>query len=260
MRIRTVAALAGTAPLLVLSGALGPPAAFAADSGSTTLQANLSPVPTNMVNGSGTATVTVTGDTLKVTIHATGLDKTTMKGLPAHAQHIHIGGTNSCPVASMASQHNGHTALSVTDGMPAYGAIQVSLTTTGDTSPNSALALPRFPTTPTGTEDYSRSITVNSDVAQQVAAGKGVVVIHGIDYLHNGSYKDLGPSELNPSLPLEGTAPALCGQLAVMPSGGVATGVGNGGSGTEALLGLGAAAVVAAGGVLIYRRRFAHSS
>lgn len=209
-----------------------------------------------MVYGSGTATVTVSGNTLKVTIHATGLDKTSMKGLPAHAQHIHIGGRNECPVASMASQHNGHTAISVKDGAPAYGAIKVSLTTSGDTSPNSALALPRFPKTPNGTEDYTRTITVSSDVAQQVADGKGVVVIHGINYLHNDeTYTDLGPSEIDPTKPLEGTAPALCGKLTVMPSGGVSTGVGSNGSGTGALVGLGGAALLAAGGVLVYRRR-----
>jgi hypothetical protein len=41
-----------------------------------------------------------------------------------------------------------------------------------------------------------------------------VIVVHGIDYNHNGIYDDvLDRSELNSSLPGEATAPALCGPL-----------------------------------------------
>ena len=39
-------------------------------------------------------------------------------------------------------------------------------------------------------------------------------MVHGIDYNHNGRYDGvLGASELDPSLPQEATAPALCGAL-----------------------------------------------
>lgn len=239
-------------PLLAAAPAL----AATGGSSATTLHANLQPVPTNMATANGTATVTVTGDTLNVTVRAYGLDPTTASGLPAHAQHIHIGGNNTCPTASAASNHNGHQAISVKDGAPAYGSIQVSLTESGDTSPNSALALDRFPKTPNGTEVYNRSIQVSPSVAKQVADGQGVVVIHGIDYLHNGTYKDLGQSEIDPSKPLEGTAPALCGKLVAMPTGGAATGGGStSGIQDEGLLAAGAAAILAAGGALAYRRR-----
>ena len=41
-----------------------------------------------------------------------------------------------------------------------------------------------------------------------------MIVVHGIDYNHNGIYDDvLDRSELNSSLPGEATAPALCGPL-----------------------------------------------
>jgi hypothetical protein len=41
-----------------------------------------------------------------------------------------------------------------------------------------------------------------------------VVVVHGIDYNGNGKYDAvLGQSELDPKLPQEATAPALCGPL-----------------------------------------------
>ena len=41
-----------------------------------------------------------------------------------------------------------------------------------------------------------------------------MIVVHGIDYNHNGIYDNvLDRSELNNSLPGEATAPALCGPL-----------------------------------------------
>lgn len=205
--------------------------------------------------------VRVSGNTLTVTINASGLDKTSANGLPAHAQHIHIGGTHSCPTAAAATNHNGHQAISAKDAAPQYGPIQVSLTTSGDTSPKSALALKQFPTTPNGTESYSRTIQVSSQIAQEVAQGQGVIVIHGIDYLHNGSYTDLGKSDLDPSLPQEGTAPALCGKLVAaqvssVPAGAAATGAG-GTAGVQdpALFAVGGAALLGAAGTLAYRRR-----
>ncbi|MFJ8623679.1 hypothetical protein ACIRD3_12655 [Kitasatospora sp. NPDC093550] len=126
--------------------------------------------------------------------------------------HIHIKGNGECPETDDATLHYGHRAISTTDGLADYGPIGTSLTTRGDTSPASALAVDRFPST--GTFHYSRTIQLTSDVAQQVRADNAVVVIHGIDYNHNGKYDNvLGPSELNPALPQEATAPALCGPL-----------------------------------------------
>lgn len=259
---RKVLALAGIASLVAWPVIAAAPAMASSAggtsgaSGTTVLQASLQPVPDSMVHGSGTATVTVTGTMLQVTIRATGLDPTTAAGLPAHAQHIHIGGTHSCPTAAAATDHNGHQAISVKDGLPSYGPIKVALTTSGDTSANSGLALKRFPATPDGTESYTRSITVSSAVAQQIADGQGVVVIHGIDYLHNGSYKDLGKADVDPSLPLEGTAPALCGELNAMPAGGAPTGGGStSGVQDEGLLALGGGMLLVAAGALAYRRR-----
>jgi hypothetical protein len=99
---------------------------------------------------------------------------------------------------------------------PAYGPIVASLTTRGDTSPASALAVNRFPTAPMGAIHYNRSINFSSAaVARAIKNGKGVIVIHGIDYNHNGKYDfaSVGKSALNPSLPAEATDSALCGVL-----------------------------------------------
>ncbi|MFD8784126.1 hypothetical protein [Kitasatospora sp. NPDC059599] len=166
-------------------------------------------MPDNHVAGAGTATVVLNSDdTARVTVNASGL----LDGAP-HAMHIHVKGSGECPTADAATLHNGHPAISTADGLPAYGPIGTSLATTGDTSPASALAVDRFPST--GTFHYSRTIQLTSDVARQVRADNAVVVIHGIDYNHNGRYDGvLGPSELNPALPQEATPPpALCGAL-----------------------------------------------
>ncbi|MFJ9456318.1 hypothetical protein ACIRST_14655 [Kitasatospora sp. NPDC101447] len=182
--------------------------AFLAPRGSVHTLAILLPVPTNHVHGIGTATVVLNSDnTARITVSATGL----LNGAP-HAMHIHEKGNGECPDADDAGLHNGHRAISTTDGLPSYGPIGTSLTTTGDTSPGSALAVDRFPST--GTFHYSRTVQLTSDVAQQVRQDNAVVVVHGIDYNGNGRYDNvLGPSELNPAFPQEATAPALCGPL-----------------------------------------------
>ncbi|MGV9270455.1 hypothetical protein ACWDRR_38110 [Kitasatospora sp. NPDC003701] len=177
------------------------------DQRNTFTYALLVPVANNRVQGIGTATVVLHGHQAKITIHVRGL----LNHAP-HAMHIHVKGSGECPTADASRLHNGHLATSTTDGLAAYGAIGTSLTTTGDTSPGSALAVDRFPSA--GTYTYSRTIAITDDVAQQVRRDNAVVVVHGIDYNKNGKYDAvLGASELNPMLPQEATAPALCGPL-----------------------------------------------
>lgn len=167
----------------------------------------LRPVPTNHVGGIGVASAELHGDTVEVRIAVAGL----LRNAP-HAMHFHIDGRGKCPTGKDATEHNGRRAISTVDGQPAYGRIGTSLTTSGDTSPASALAVDRFPRQ--GTFTYHRSIRVTPEVVDNLKAGKAVVVVHGIDYNRNGVYDGvLGASELDPALPLEATAPALCGAL-----------------------------------------------
>lgn len=171
------------------------------------LYSKLSPVPTNRVRGLGNAKITLHGDTAQVSVDVHGL----LNSAP-HAMHIHIKGEGECPEASHATLHNGHRSMSTTDGLEDYGKIGTSLTTTGDTSPASALAVTRFPST--GTFHYTRTIQVTNEVANAIRHDNAVVVVHGIDYNGNGKYDAvLGASDLDPSLPQEATAPALCGAL-----------------------------------------------
>ncbi|MDP9418044.1 MAG: hypothetical protein M3P48_09510 [Actinomycetota bacterium] len=91
----------------------------------------------------------------------------------------------------------------------------MSLTTSGDTSPSSALAIDRFSTAPGGVIDYQRgSIKTSRTVAKAIEAGQAVVVVHGVNHNNDGTYSGDTPSDLAPSLPTEATDPALCGTLA----------------------------------------------
>lgn len=224
---KTMTALSTAGLLLAL------PAAASAQSG-TTFTANLGEA--NSSGGTGTATVVVDGTTADITVEGSGF----FDGFP-HALHIHgePGGTNVCgPLnpgddgfddASSQNLEDGTPILSVADGAPAYGAIAVSLTTEGDTSPDSGLDVDRFPTS--GTIDYSRTIELPQDVADDLSSLH--VVVHGTDINGDGEIGPVNdengeeiPSSLDPELPIEATAPAACGQLTASAAGGVATGAG----------------------------------
>ena len=130
-----------------------------------------------------------------------------------HAQHIHgmAQAISECPTLAASGRDN---LITTAEGLPSYGPILVSLTTKGDTSPESALAVERFPVAnATGFVHYERNLSVPSKVAKNL--GKFAIVQHGVDLNHNGRYdfKSAGKSELDPSLPQEATIPANCGVI-----------------------------------------------
>lgn len=65
-----------------------------------------------------------------------------------------------------------------------------------------------------------RTVTVTPTLARLIRDGNAVVVVHGIDYDHNGKYtfSALGVSDLDKTLPGDATAPALCGTLKPVPA------------------------------------------
>lgn len=147
---------------------------------------------------------------LQVTVEAWGL----APNLP-HAMHLHDNsqGTDAgCPGPGRDADGDGY--VTTVEGVPFYGGVVASLTTTGDTSAGSALALDRFPVADaSGHLSYQR--TFRPDEATYAAAGMVQVVVHGIDLNGNGMYDfDAGPSSLTPAAPLEATIPALCGGIA----------------------------------------------
>ncbi len=236
MNQRTLVLTATTAGLLASSLLLGLPAAGAHPSNApgqqktVELEADLTEL--NGSGASGTASAVVRNQQIRsIEVSAHGLSPDA-----PHAMHIHYGeqARNECPTMgdAMNVRADGTPRLSTADGLPAYGPIVVSLTTTGDTTPASALAVERFPVSADGDLHYSREHIRFTDVAgtgypgadgtgtaeeiaEAIRAGEGVVVIHGVDYNHNGEYdfESAGASELDPSLPAEATDPAACGVL-----------------------------------------------
>jgi hypothetical protein len=209
MRRTFLIAAASAAPvLLAFAAASGSQAVAAAHTGGdpSVFTTSLDPVPTNRVDAHGSASVRLDGDTAWVTVRVRGLITA------PHAMHIHAKGEGECPEADDATKHNGRRSMSTTDGLGDYGPVGTSLTTRGDTSPASALAIARFPQV--GTYTYTLSIKLTHDMAMAVRHENAVIVVHGIDYNGNKKYDYvLGVSDLSASLPMEATAPALCGPL-----------------------------------------------
>jgi hypothetical protein len=220
-----------------------------------------------MGNGSGsqsTATVDINGDEMTVSIEGTGF---TPK--QPHAQHFHGSFDENkdftCP--SPSADKDGDGQVNTEEGLPDYGNVILSLTTKGDTSAESGLAVDRFPVADAdGNLSYERTI--------QLPAGAGDrlrnlhIVQHGLDVNGNDKYDldALGESTFAKSLgvdglPEEATNPATCGTVSgaavgATPTGGVDTGTGSTqGPESLALLGFGGLALAGAGGALAYRRR-----
>lgn len=189
-------------------------------------------VELNGSGASGTVTATVRNQLIRdIQVQATGLSPDA-----PHAQHIHYGNDalNECPTLALDTDPM-DGLINTVEGVPAYGPVVVSLTTNGDTTPASVLAVDRYPVSDDGSYSYSRTNIEFTDVsgtgytggtgtAKQIAdsirEGEGVVVIHGVDYNGNGVYDfgrpgefGSGASELNAALPREATDPAACGIL-----------------------------------------------
>ncbi len=220
-------------------------------------------VPLNEFNhsgASGTATLTLNGRQLHVVIDSHGLTPNS-----PHAQHLH-GDTDkiyTCPTyadyakLSKANYKNsdGQLILNVAESSVMYGPIMYSLTTKGDDSMDSALAVDRMPVADAnGNLHYDRTITVSQDVADNVKSFH--IVEHGLDENGDGKFSGSRKSELDKALPAEATDPATCGAISMAPKGGADTGIG-GTSGTEDLpmIALGGLALAGAGALVASRRR-----
>lgn len=99
-----------------------------------------------------------------------------------HAQHIHgfttPGDVGMCPEADARDATDDDGLISTLEGAPAYGGILLSLTTEGDSTPDSALAVGRFPIADeTGHYSFERTFTVSEYMAQNIENMH--VVVHG---------------------------------------------------------------------------------
>lgn len=214
----------------------------------------------NALNNSGTTgdvMVDVQGNQATVTMNVSGAAETFMDGPFPHAQHIHIGADGVCPPPE--ADTDGDGAVNVAEGMPFYGGIATSLTTEGDTSADSGLAVERFPGGSAYT--YERTLTIDDATSEAIQNGTAVVVVHGVDPMKLSEEAQGKQSELDDSLPLAATLPAACGalntsQMEQMPEGGADTGVAQSSSNTAETLALGGGTLaLLAAGVYALRRR-----
>ena len=201
---------------LVCATALAAPTAASAHGanglGSHKYNFDLAPVPHSPAADNGSNVVansqfTLRGRTLTVRLLAKGLD-----ALP-HAMHIHgkdAGELSFCPGADHRDDLVDDGLIETVEGLSDYGGIQVSLTTGGDTSPASGLALDRFATASVfGVLRYERRIKLPREVAREIA-GKHIV-IHGEDLNNDGVY---GGRTTALGAPLEAELPVACGEIA----------------------------------------------
>jgi hypothetical protein len=198
----------------------------------------------------------------RVTVHDNGSINVSIQGHgltpnQPHAQHLHgdMAGSMQFTCPTPAADKNGDGQVSTEEGDPRYGHVVVALTTKGDTSADSGLALDRFPVADAnGDLDYERNIPagqVPNSIAEHI--NHLHIVQHGIDVNGNDKYdmKALGESVFAKSLgvdgvPEEGTNPATCGE--VYPVGSVETGGGPDGAERTPLLVVGGLGLLAAAG------------
>ena len=213
-------------------------------------------------NGSGAraeATITTHSDgSMTVDIQGNGFTPDA-----PHAQHLHGApeGDFFCPPAS--ADANGDGQVSTEEGVSQYGGVMVSLTTKGDASADSGLAVDRMPVADaSGNLTYSRTIPA-ADIPDGIVENVDNlhIVQHGLDVNGNDKYdmEALGESVFAKSLgvdgiPEEATNPATCGE--VSPVGGVETG-GAGTEGAEAapMAAFGGLALAGAAGLMVAQRR-----
>jgi hypothetical protein len=242
--------------------------AFAAHEG-TAYSGDLSAL--NGDTGSGDASITVSedGDTMSVSVNASNLELDFV-----HAMHIHgvfdgdladapdegSFSASACPTMELdtgstvpGEEDTPDGFLSVVEGVPAYGGVQVSLTTgDADTSAAAALDVANFPS---GTSiDYDRDITIPSAMKDELS--KVHIVVHGTDTDDSGDETNANGavSSLTDTLPFDATAPALCGTLTAASAGAVDTGAGGTATDSNGALVLGLGGLALAGVVALRRR------
>ena len=166
-------------------------------------------------NVTGSASLQLTGRTLTVDLKASGLTPN-----EPHAMHIHglTDRNNECPtraadvntgdpVDSKTPEKKGTPdgLISLTEGDPFYGPIQVSFTTSGDSSADSGLTLERMPVADAqGKVSYHRTLEVPKNVAKNLTDLH--IVLHGTDLPADSDTSSL-------SSLFEATLPVACGQL-----------------------------------------------
>jgi hypothetical protein len=218
------------------------------------------------MNDSGTrgrAVITVGADgSLHVRVRGAGFIPNT-----PHPQHLHGAAGQRhyfCPPASVDQNGDGQVATEEAENQ--YGGITVSLTTTGDTSLNSALALERMPVADAqGNLDYERTIPAQAVPEGMLRSLPHMhLVLHGVDVNGNGRYDMAGLGESVfasaqgvDGIPEELTNPSACGEAT--PVGSVETGSQSTRATQQRVWPFAAAALLTLGLILLARRSVRNS-
>jgi hypothetical protein len=177
------------------------------------LQAQLTPV--NGTGVTGQVRLFLRGSTItRIQITGAGFSP---DGPHLQALHVRQDAHQFC--ANLSQDADGDGRISSREGSAAYGSAVTALTTSGDTSLHSLLAIDRAPIADAGRLSYARgniSLSDGTDIAEALRAGRGVIVISGVDYDGDGGYNTsdvAGSSDIDPAFPAEVTDPAACGVL-----------------------------------------------
>lgn len=208
--------------------------------------------------GTGNITLTIDDKQATVSLQVSGLAEKFMDGAYPHVQHIHGGAQGTCPTMDADADADG--IVSTTEGASFYGGILTTLGTSGDTSADAGLDLTLGGQG--GSYTIERTFEMNQETLDALDAGTAVVVVHGLDPATSSSEEAFNaPSDLEESLPLGATSPALCGtlvasQMGAMPQGGADTGVEQQTGSNLGMIALGGGLVLAAaaGGTYAVRR------
>lgn len=214
--MRTRAAFTVLAGVALLP-ALAAPALASERSGedrhAQTYQARLDPVPHHPRADSGSdvhgsAELVRVDGKLKVEVEAYGLSP-----LLPHLMHIHgdLQAENECPGPKFRAGGVSNRLIETADGLPAYGPIQVTFSTEGDTSPEAGLNLATAPVADKhGNLSYQRVLL---DVPKNLLDDLDDlhIVIHGEDLDDDGKYDPKPITALE--VPLEAELPVACGEL-----------------------------------------------
>ncbi len=181
--------------------------------GGEAYQARLDPVPHHPRADSGSdvhglAELVRVDGKLKVEVEAYGLSP-----LLPHLMHIHgeLEAENECPGPDFRAGGVSNRLIETADGLPAYGPIQVTFSTKGDTSAKAGLDLATAPVADKhGKLSYQRVLL---DVPKNLLDELDDlhIVIHGEDLDDDGKYDPKPITALG--VPLEAELPVACGEL-----------------------------------------------
>ncbi len=206
----------GVASLLLVGAVTVAVAAPVVAAAPGSFSVSLSPIPHDPAadggsNVTSSSTLSLQGTRLTVNLTASGLSP----NLP-HLIHIHgvLQARNECPRLAADKPKNGgdgNGLIDTLEGLPAYGPILVTFSTSGDTSAAAGFNLSTASfSDAAGNLTYSRTFKIPQKIASDLSDLH--VVIHGLDLNGNHAYDGV-ESSLGMGIPLEAELPVACGPI-----------------------------------------------